>query len=228
MTGIGAISPSMAQIITDAITQALLDTHTGMPAKVLRFDDGAQACDVQPLIQRTFLDEDGVEQTGDLPSITNVPVMYPAGGGWVITWPLAEGDVVWLCFAERSMDKWLNAVSGTCVDPKDSRLHDLSDAVAFAGLRPRSAAIQGIGTSDLRIAREDGANGITLKPDGTIELGEGAPTRGVARVNDPVEVTIPMGAVLVAAPAPPGFQPNPAPITVTGQITGASDMVKAK
>jgi len=153
---IGPPSPTLAQVIADAIAAAMFDMHTGLPARVVSFDAQHQACSVQPLLQRVYQAADGTMQTLDLPSIDNVPVCYPAGGGWSITWPLAAGDIVYLAFAERSIDAWLASPRGQTVDPALTRRFDLSDAVAVAQLRPRTAPLA-VDPANLRIGREDGS-----------------------------------------------------------------------
>ena len=76
------------------------------------------------------------------------------------------------------------------------------------------------GSSDDIIKYKEGILEIISK---TVLLGNDA-SLGVARVSDPVEVTIPIGTFLVAAT---GGVPNPAPVVVSGDITSGSSNVKA-
>lgn len=64
---------------------------------------------------------------------------------------------------------------------------------------------------------------VTIDAD-TIDLGDGA-TKGAARTDDGVEVTIPIGTVIVSAT---GGVLNSAPITLTGSITGGSSKVNVE
>ncbi|MCV4697898.1 hypothetical protein OFB92_32805, partial [Escherichia coli] len=57
---------------------------------------------------------------------------------------------------------------------------------------------------------------------GQVEIAGG--TQGAARLGDEVTVTIPAGAIVVVGPA--GASTNPAPLVVTGTITGASAKVR--
>lgn len=169
MTGtaepIDPIEPGLAQLIIRAIEGRLYDLHTGLPAKVVSFDPTKQSAVVQPLLVRVFVDENEQFQQIEMPQIQNVPVIFPAGGGWSITWPLNAGDPVFLTFAERSLDHWLNAPLGTSVDPVHERKHDLSDAIAVPGLRPFTAPSPNISATNLRIARDDGSVLIELSED---------------------------------------------------------------
>lgn len=170
------ISPSMAELLVMAIESRLADLHTGLPAKVVSFNAPKQSCSVQPLLIRLIVDESGKNVEEPLPQIDNVPVRYFSAGGWSIIFPLKPGNIVYLAFAERSIDTWLEAEPGASVVPEQSRKHDLSDAIAVPGLRPRTDPIPDLAAlgDNMRIGRDGGDPAIVLKPDGTIETGEGA------------------------------------------------------
>lgn len=176
MSSTPVITPSTAEMIVSAIESRLAELHTGLPAKVISFNSNDGVCDVQVLLLRVALDEDGNEVEITIPPITNVPVHYLGGGGWSLIFPLAKDDIVFLAFMERSIDAWMEADAGKIVDPVDTRKHDLSDAIAIPQLRPRTSPIKdlaGLG-ENLRLGYEGGAPAIVMKPDGTMEFGEGA------------------------------------------------------
>lgn len=159
------LDPDLGEVIVEAIKAALYDTHTGLPAKVVSFDPATQSCVVQPLIKSRILDDDERVEIISKPPVFNVPIVYPAGGGWSITWPLAIDDIVFLAFAERSIDAWLQAPAGVEVDAVDARKHALSDAIAIPGLRPRVGAIAGISLTDFRISNTAGTVALTFGAD---------------------------------------------------------------
>ena len=150
-----------ARIIREAIEDALFDLHTGLPAKVIEFHAETGTCDVQPLIKRKYLDAD----ISDLPIVHEVPVQYPCGGGWAITFPLEKDDVVYLAFAERSLDRWKNAPMPESVDPVDASLHPLTGAIAIPGVRPKTAPLLGLAQGGLRIGKENGGVEIVITSD---------------------------------------------------------------
>lgn len=125
-------TPTLAQVIKDAIEGRVAEIHTCMPAIIEKYDADTQTASVSPCLKRVYTSGKIV----DLPVITNVPVIFPRGGGAVITLDLQKGDIVTLIFAERSIDLWLT--SGGKVDPKDFRKHALSDAYALPGGYPKS------------------------------------------------------------------------------------------
>ena len=78
------------------------------------------------------------------------------------------------------------------------------------------------------------AGGLVLEVDaGEVKLGAESATRGAARIDDTVTVTIPPGTVAVPNPLYPATSPdpfivNPIPITLDGVITSASGTVKVR
>ena len=96
-----AITPDLAVVVRAAMTARLRDMHMGMPGRVVRYDADCQAADVQPLVRRPYKDEAGERQTELLAVVTDVPVVWPGGGGFGFTAPLEVGDDVWLSFARQ-------------------------------------------------------------------------------------------------------------------------------
>lgn len=129
------ITPTLEQVIKNAIEARLTDVHTALPGEILSYDPAKQVCSVQPCIMRKYVTGTIVK----LPVINNVPVVHPRSGSAIIHMPLAAGDKVLLIFAERSIDIWKS--QGGCPDPADTRKHHLSDAIAIPGFYPLSAPI---------------------------------------------------------------------------------------
>lgn len=136
--------PTFTSLLTRIIDRSNGKIHTALPARILSYDSAAQRATVDPVVEGRFEDPD----TGDLipyvmPAVSNVPVLFPGGGGCSITWPLEKGDIVYLVCAERSLDEWLSG-GGDDVIPRDSRRFDLTDAVAMPGLRPFSDPLEAV------------------------------------------------------------------------------------
>lgn len=140
--------------------------HTGLVATVSSYDATTQTCEAQPVVKARFDNGD----TFEIPVIPRIPVMFPSGGSFAITWPLEAGDFVFLSFAERSIDEW-KATATTTTTPADFRRFDLSDAVAYPGLvSPRSPLLSA--TDDSMVIGEDNPLGLQIKiKDGTITIG---------------------------------------------------------
>lgn len=219
-------APSWSAIIRQAIEARLLELHTGLPARVVEYDDATQLARVQPLLQQAVWNQQGQLVATDLPEIDGVPVCFPSGGGWYIKHPLAAGDVVHLAFAERALDAWLDAAPGQSVDPRHNRKHDLSDAIAIASLRQRTAPLPETGDA-LVIGREDGSVEIRLTASGavikapSVQLGSDAAASPVVKGT---ELVAAFQALATALEAPGVIAPLPAlaPLIVAALVTPAS------
>lgn len=130
-------APKWAEIISAAIDARLIDVHVSMPAVVKSYDEATCTITAQPVVRRALPASDGGIAHEDIPPIQNVPVVYPQGGTFSITWPLEPGDHVQLLFNSWANQAWRE--NGTLSDPKDLRLHSLSNPVALAGVNPDSS-----------------------------------------------------------------------------------------
>lgn len=165
-------TPSLPQMIKDAIESRLAEVHTCMPAVINSYDDQTGYASVSPSLKRKYVAND---ELVNLPLILNVPIMHPRGGGALIKFKMKKGDPVTLVFSERSLDNWKK--SGGSVDPKDPRKHALSDAYAFPGGYPKSATLDQAAVtieftdSGLTIVNESG--NFTFTDDGEITFDTG-------------------------------------------------------
>jgi len=67
------------------------------------------------------------------PILMDVPVVCMGGGGWSLTFPIAEGDECLILFNDRALDTWWS--SGQVTQLPSSRLHSFSDGIAIVGVR---------------------------------------------------------------------------------------------
>lgn len=115
----------------DQLRQSILaELRVSMPGRVVAYHEATQRVDVQPLLKETRVGPDGKLLVESLPVITNCPI----ASSYRIRFPIVVGDVVWLIFADRSIDQWLAKGATAEVDPVDLRRHHLSDAIAIPGL----------------------------------------------------------------------------------------------
>lgn len=157
---------------------------TGMPGiivSVAEYGD-KQFVDVKPALSRVL--ETGQVISNDEITIYDVPVIWPSGGGAMLSFPLKVGDTVWLSFSQRNLEDWLYSDGTQEVIPGDSRHFSMTDAVAIPGLytalsnlKPSTENVElkfGNHLISLRPSGElyitNGGAKITLKPDGNIEL----------------------------------------------------------
>ncbi len=156
--------PRLSDVIRIRINKALQDMHVALPGRVENYDATTQKASIQPVIKGLFEDEEGVRQVERLPVIPNVPVQWPQGGGYFISFPLAIGDTGLLLFSEASLDVWLN--EGGEVDPLDDRRNHLSDAIFIPGVRSFKTPLSEASGDHAVIGKEGGLqlhiNGTTI------------------------------------------------------------------
>jgi hypothetical protein len=118
---------------------------TAMPGLILTYNPTAMTCEVQVAIQARFtqpVDDPKLhnKQKGvssfitnfiNFPKLMDCPVVFPQGGGAVLSFPLTPGDEVLVIFASRGIDWWWQ--QGGVQPPAECRMHDLSDGFVIPG-----------------------------------------------------------------------------------------------
>lgn len=138
--------------------------HTALPGIVQSFDAAKQTARVRPAIKRVWVDEG----PKDLPDCVDVPVQFPRGGGFVLTFPVAAGDECLLVFAERAIDGWFT--DGGTQEPSEVRFHDLSDAFAIMGFSSIGRAVAGLSGDAVELRTLDGSTVVRVE-SGAVILG---------------------------------------------------------
>lgn len=148
----------------------------GMPGVVEAYDPTRQMVSVS-MVQPEVTDDGEVLP---VPVIVDVPVLWPGGGGAVMTFPLKVGDTGWLSFADRDISGWV-ATREQGETPDSDRLHALTDAVF-------EPCFSQVASNGLDVSILFGASSITISPTGVIGLSSAA---GVV-VTGPLTVTGPV------------------------------------
>lgn len=152
----------MEQSIGSHIKSAIVNLHTMLPGIIVSFDAATQTAQVQPAIKRIFTEKGAV----NLPVCVDVPVEFPGGGGYFMTFPVKPGDECCLCFSERAIDFW--HVNGGVQLPSEYRLHDLSDAIARVGLNSQPNKIANFFTGGAELRNRDADMFVRVADDGSI------------------------------------------------------------
>lgn len=160
-------TPTLAQVILEAVEARLVDVNTAIPGKIVSYDHATQTASVQPCIRRKYTDGTIV----DLPVINKVPVQFPRGGGFFVSLPLKKDDPVLLVFSQRALDVWKE--KGGVVDPADPRKFHISDAYALAGAGAAPDAFTNTDPNKLVIAHKGGTAEIHMGDDGKVSIKAG-------------------------------------------------------
>jgi len=141
----------LEDIIEEMIRLGVAKMNVGCFARVESYSAAKQTCTCRPVVRASIKGGNSVQY----PSIANVPVRFPAGGGFSITWPLSAGDQVWLDFGDRSIDEWMNSSAPKDIQARSKRRFHITDAVAYPGGRPGTKPLKRAGSTDLVIAQDD-------------------------------------------------------------------------
>lgn len=141
----------------------LKDLHTMLPGIIAGFDPETQVASVQPCIKRIFTERGPV----NLPVCVDVPVAFPGGGDFFLTFPVKAGDECILMFSERAFDYWHAA--GGIQSPAEYRMHDLSDGIAVVGLNSQPNKLSALQMTGTELRTRSRSTYIRLE-DGTIYI----------------------------------------------------------
>lgn len=121
---------------------------TALPGIIQSFNASALTCTVQPAISGKVRNPEGTISDQQLPLLQDCPVVFPGGGGCILTFPLAAGDECLVVFSSRCIDSWwqLGGVKGQA----EIRMHDLSDGFVIPGPRSQPRKTTAAGKTQLR------------------------------------------------------------------------------
>lgn len=127
---------------------------TALPCIVQSFNAAAMTIVARSAIRGVVRNPQGSEYELEMPLLLDVPVIFPSGGGFTLTFPITEGDECLVVFASRCIDSWwqLSGVQGQA----EFRMHDLSDGFAFVGPRSQPRAVSGISTTAVQLRTDTG------------------------------------------------------------------------
>lgn len=170
-----------------------INMWTAMPGIIQTYNAITATVSVQIAIQSSYVDDQGVLHNDPLPLLSDIPVIFPRGGGFTLTFPIVKGDECLLVFASRAIDTWWQ--NGGVQPPINSRLHSISDAFAIIG--PMSQAKRPAGAisgSTTQLRNDSGDTYVEIASGGIVNIK--APTKIVL---DAPRVECPTGDFFVAA-----------------------------
>lgn len=127
---------------------------TALPGFIQTVNYDANTCEVQPTIKGIFRQPDGTTKVVTPPLCLDVPILWPGGGGFSFTYPLAESDEGLLVFASRCIDAWWQ--SGGVQAQSEIRMHDLSDGFFIPGFRSQVNKLASVSQNSARLWKNDG------------------------------------------------------------------------
>jgi hypothetical protein len=154
--------------IKQAFWQLVCELKVAAPGIVTAFDAVRQTATVQLAIRENMnvpTPANGriipVPTPQTVAPLQNVPVVFPRGGGFSVTFPIAVGDECLVVFCDSCFDAWFQ--SGNVQNQLERRRHDLSDAIAIFGVGSTPRALSSYSASSLQIRSNDGHQLIELQ-----------------------------------------------------------------
>lgn len=130
---------AIRESVNAAIDEAFRGKSTAEPGFVEKFYAKEKLADITPIISDFYEGDDGSANEEPRTKLPKVPIWYPGGGGWTITWPLKVGDPVLLVFCQRNIANWFISDGKEPVAPEFSETHPESAAICIPRLFPRGA-----------------------------------------------------------------------------------------
>lgn len=202
----------------EEVRKSIADGHqatmwTALPCIISSFNETAITVECVPSIQGTFVQpEDGTQKFVTMPTLVDVPVVYPRGGGYTMTFPIKKGDECLVVFSSRCIDGWWS--SGDTSPPTERRMHDLSDGFAIVGPFSQKTKIANVSTTTAQFRSDDSTVMVELDKDG-----------GIATVKAPTQIVLDSPTVLIKASSQVTVQ-SPA-VHASGQIISDGDVTAA-
>lgn len=150
-----------------AMRRFLANLWTAMPGYIVDFDAETCTATVQLGVQAIVSQPDGSKANDDMPLLTDVPVMFPRGGGAMLTFPVQAGDECLVIFASRSCGAWKQS-GGSQVQSAPGRMHSLSDGFALLGTSSQPNAVSNLSTSTTQLRSDDGQTFVELDAAGQV------------------------------------------------------------
>lgn len=149
-------SPDLSDSVLEAASSEIGEMRVQLPGIVEKYDPTEQSVEVKVALT----DTDGTE----IPPHIRVPVKFPRGGGFSMTWPISRGDEGWLCYADRDIDDFLERGESR-TQPVNPRRFDWSDAVFEPCKLSFADPIPGVSNNYIELKKEDGTVSIQIRDD---------------------------------------------------------------
>lgn len=100
------LEPSITQVMDAFFKRSAEDVFTALPGVVKAFNAVTMTADIQLAVKLPRRNGDGSAEYEEAPILGDVPIVYPRGGGFQMTFPLAAGDGVLVVFSTLDTGAW--------------------------------------------------------------------------------------------------------------------------
>lgn len=151
------------EVLRSALQSNQAGIWTAVPGIIQKVNLTALTVEVQPSIQALVTGANQQKQFTNLPVCPDVPIYFPRGGGYTMTYPIKAGDECLLVFSSRCIDSWWD--QGGVQPQRELRMHDLSDGFALVGPFSQKTKIANVSTNTVQMRSDDGKNYVEIDTD---------------------------------------------------------------
>jgi len=154
----------LSEIIQKTIDRFTNMLYTISPGRIVSLNienDKIVSVNVRPSVNTIYTDGVSTKR----PIIENVPVVFPSGGGGILSFPLKVNDPILIGFCREDIQAWL--YEGDDGDPDTMRRFSQTDSVAIPCLAPFN---ESLGVSDTDVVLKFEGSSLTITPDGDISF----------------------------------------------------------
>lgn len=165
-------TPDLADVITDGVEGRMIDVMTSTIGIVQKYDPATDTVDVNLPIMHP-VNEDGDVAYQQLPVLPSLPIAWPQGGGFVLTFPLKKGDAVLVIFTHDDPGLWRETGAPQTI-PTQLQRHSLAHGFVIPGVRPATTPLapgQAINRVAGIVLGKDGGDQVIEITDAGIGLG---------------------------------------------------------
>jgi phage baseplate assembly protein gpV len=161
------------------------EVWTALPGIIQSFNPMAMTCTVKPAVLIPLKDPETADISQvEIPVLLDVPVIYPSGGGFTLTFPIKNGDECLVIFSSRCIDTWWQN-GGYKNQLPLLRMNDLSDGFALIGPRSQVRTLPNVSSATTQLRSDDGACYVELENTHVVNIV--AP--GGINITGPVNIT---------------------------------------
>ena len=101
--------------------------YTCLPGLIVSYETSTKRATIESAIRRVKTDG----TTMDYPSLLDVPILFPSGGGYILQFPLDVGDPVLVLFSQRDLTDFKSTFEKST--PNNYGMFTLKDSIAIPG-----------------------------------------------------------------------------------------------
>lgn len=148
--------PGVVRLVLEKFKQGLDDC---LPARVISYDRATNQARVQPLIMIVSTSGEEIDRA----QVAEIPVFQIGAGGFLLSFPINEGDLGWIKANDRDISIFKQSMDNS--PPNTQRKHSFEDAFFIPDSMMRDVVIDPDDANAVVLQSQDGSIKIALRAD---------------------------------------------------------------